>query len=238
MAKWIESKSVGGVSEVTLLTPIKRGLVPGELRSYEQRLADQLHSVQGLIERGYPTAVSRLPTIHFARWVIVRPEQYLYYDTDKVKADAQHPCTSWLLFTSNFDGSMKDYLRDFSAFLGEEVDRIWGNCEGYPARGSKDFDAYWAYAKKHQLMTQAFYNAYPGLSVPRIHQLATFKALFDDFVDSTREPNGGGAQALRDAFDNFVTRTAVFPTSFPDYGGIYQVLPPGFDGNMRFDDER
>jgi hypothetical protein len=74
-------------------------------------------------------------------------------------------------------------------------------------------------------------------SLPRIHQLAAFKALFDEFVDSTREQNGGSVQTLGDAFDNFVARTAIFPTSFPDYGGIYQVPPPSFDGNMR-DDER
>lgn len=226
MAKWIDSKYVGGVSEVTLLTPIKRGLVPGELRTYEQRLRDQLKSVQGLIDRGYPTAVSRLPTIHFARWLILRPEQYLYYDNDKVKTDSEHPFTSWLLFMSNFDGDMKSYLRDFSVFLGEDVDRIWGNCEGYPPEGSRNFDAYWSYAKRHQLTTNAFYNAYPGLSVPRIHQLAVFKQLFDDFVAQTRGSDGRSIESLADAFDRFIAETAQFPTGFPDAGGIYQVPVP------------
>jgi hypothetical protein len=238
VVKWVESKMVGGVSELTLLTPIKRGLVPGQLRSYEQRLADQLHAVQGLVDRGYPTTVSRLPTIHFARWVIIRPEQYLYYDKEKISAAQENPCVSWLLFTSNFDGSMKDYLRDFSVFLGEEVDRIWGNCEGYPERGSRDFEAYWAYAKKHQLTTQAFYNAYPGVSVPRIYHLLAFKNLFDEFVASTRGPDGRSIANLADAFDKFVALTANFPSAFPDSGGIFQVPVPEFKAEMRFNDER
>jgi hypothetical protein len=221
MARWVDSKTVGGVSEVTLLTPIKHGLVPGELRTYEQRLHAQLQSVQALVERGYPTAVSRIPTIHFARWVILRPDHYLYYDSEKVKPCSERPFTSWLLFTSNFDGDMKAYLRDFSVFLGEEVDRIWGNCEGYPEQGSKDFDSYWAYAKKHQITTQAFYNAYPGLSVPRIHYLAVFKKLFDEFIATTRGPGGERIPDLADALDRFVARTAYLPGAFPDQGGIY-----------------
>ena len=49
MAQWVESKTVGGVSEVTLLTPIRQGTVPGETRSYEQRLNFSLLAFQAAI---------------------------------------------------------------------------------------------------------------------------------------------------------------------------------------------
>jgi hypothetical protein len=247
MPNWVTSKSVGGVSEVTLLTPIKKGLVPGELRTYEQRLDTELQLVQQRIDQGVPTPIGHLPTIHFARWLILRPIQYLYCDkgqlycdreanlrshqapteTDarKVKVDLD-TLTSWLLFTSNFDGDMKTYLRDFSVVLGEDVDRIWGNCEGYPPGGARDFDAYWAYAKRYQLTTDAFSNAYPGLSVPRIHQLAVFKELFDAFVARTRGPDGRSVAGLPEAFDRFIAETATIPGGFPDAGGIYQIALP------------
>jgi len=248
MPNWVISKTVGGVSEVTLLTPIKKGLIPGELRTYEQRLEAELQLVQQRIDQGVPTPIGHLPTIHFARWLILRPIQYLYCDkgqlycdrgamlrsqdrapsdTDarKVEVDLD-TLTSWLLFTSNFDGDMKAYLRDFSVVLGEDVDRIWGNCEGYPPGGSKDFDAYWAYAKRYQLTTDAFSNAYPGLSVPRIHQLAVFKELFDAFVARTRGPDGRSVAGLPDAFDRFIAETATIPGGFPDVGGIYQIALP------------
>ena len=248
MPDWVDSKYVGGVGEVTLLTPIKKGLVPGELRTYEQRLHAELQSVQQRIEKGFPTPVARLPTIHFARWLLLRPAQYLYSDKDqlycggkdgailywndgtapngkKVKVDLD-TLTSWLFFTSNFDGDMKTYLRDFSVVLGEDVDRIWGNCEGYPPEGSKHFDAYWAYAKRYQLTTHAFYNAYPGLSVPRIHQLDVFKRQFDSFVAKTRRHDGRSIAGLSEAFDRFIAETATIPVGFPDAGGVYEIAVP------------
>jgi hypothetical protein len=245
VARWVESKNVGGVSEVTLLTPIKKGLIPGEGRTYEQRLHQALTLTQERIANGYPTAASTIPTIHFARWMILRPQQYLYSDADpqgRITYGAPHQpddaaarvdfgrLTSWLLFTSNFDGDMMAYLRDFAVFLGDDLDHIWGNCEGYPPKGAKrDFDAYWAYAKKYQLTTHAFYNAYPGLSVPQIHQLVLFKRLFDRFVARTRDRNGRSCDGLAQAFDQFLVETACFPSAFPDAGGIYQIPASGPD---------
>jgi hypothetical protein len=239
VAKWVESKNVGGVSEVTLLTPIKKGFIPGEGRTYEQRLHQALTLTQERIAKGYPTAASTIPTIHFARWLILRPQQYLFRDVDPqgnltygatnptddktIKLDMEK-LTSWLFFTSNFDEDMMAYLRDFAVFLGDDLDHIWGNCEGYPAKGARrDFDAFWAYAKKYQLTTHAFYNAYPGLSVPRIQQLAAFKDLFDAFVARTRRSDGRSIDGLGEAFDRFLIETACFPSAFPDAGGIYQI---------------
>ena len=256
MVDWVTSKSVGGVSEVTLLTPIKKGLIPGELRTYVERLDAELQLVQQRIDQGIPTPVGHLPTIHFARWLILRPNQYLYCDKDYLYCDGKllrsgdgasgdagaqmlkvdkidfDTLTSWLFFTSNFDGDMKTYLRDFSVVLGDDVDRIWGNCEGYPPGGSRDFDAYWAYAKQYQLTTDAFSNAYPGLSVPRIRQLAAFKDLFDAFVARTRGPDGRSVAGLPDAFDRFIADTATIPGEFPDADGSYRILLPA-EGQAR-----
>src|SRR5271163_2361991 len=135
--EWARSKTLGGVTEVTLFTPIRPGLVPGEGRTYEQRLAGALDSVQQRVEAGIPTPIGLMPTIHFARWLILRPAQYLQYSN--VDPTANSTLHSWLFFTSNFDGELKDYLREFSVFLGDDVDRIWGNCEGWPPLGSHDF---------------------------------------------------------------------------------------------------
>ncbi len=219
MAHWVDSKSVGGVSEVTLLTPIKQGMVPGETRTYEQRLNDELTSVQRRLDASLPTPIGQVGTIHFARWLILLPAHYLYYD--QAGTVPNHPYRSWLLFTSNFDGDMKTYLNDFSALIADDVDRVWSNCEGYPPEGSRNFEAYWAYAKRHQLTTQSFYNAYPGLSVPRIHELATFRRMFDEFVAETRKPDGSSIEDLPAAFDRFLSRALAFPQDFPARGGVF-----------------
>jgi hypothetical protein len=222
------NRVVGCVSEVTLLTPVKPGLVPGERRTYEQRLAGQLDSVQRRVERGIPTPIGVMPTIHYARWLILRPAQYLQYSRIAPTPDytgAYPPrdptYRSWLFFTSNFDGEMKDYLREFAVFLGEDVDRIWGNCEGWPEGGSRDFEHFWDYAKRHQIPTHAFYNAYPELTVGRIHQLDRFKRAFDRLVAGTRRRDGSTVDDIARLLDQFLADNSVYPSDFPREGGTY-----------------
>ena len=219
--EWARSKTIGRVTEVTLFTPVRQGLIPGEGRTYEQRLASALESVQQRVLDRIPTPIGVMPTIHFARWLILRPGQYLQYsmvDPDPSKNPTLH---SWLFFESNFDGELKDYLREFSVFLAEDVNRIWGNCEGWPDGGSKDFEPYWDYAKRHQIPTHAFYAAYPEISVGRIRQLDRFKRAFDTFIARTRRPDGGSIAGIGDLLDEFLTENAVYASEFPAEGGTY-----------------
>jgi hypothetical protein len=217
--KRARSKTIGCVSEVTLLTPVRPGRIAGEGRTYEQRLWGALESVQRRIERGIPTPIGQLPTIHFARWLILRPAQYLHYSD--VKSPARDTCRSWLFFTSNFDGDMKDYLREFSVFLGEDVDRIWGNCEDWPSGGARNFEAFWDYAKRHQIPTHAFYAAYPELTVGRIRQLDRFKRAFDRLVARTRRADGATIDDVARLLDRFLAENGVYPSDFPMEGGTY-----------------
>jgi len=218
---------VGGVSELTLLTPIKPGPIPGEIRTYEQRLRQELQFVQQRVDSGTPTVVSVIPTIHFARWQILRPEQYLQLSGVTLNAispsdsQSQPNYHSWLLFCVSFDGDLQAYLRDFSVLVGSDVDKIWGNCEGYPAGGAKDFEDYWNYAKRYQIPTDVFYNAYPGFSVPHIHQLITFKKRFDEFVAGTRKPDGRTVDEVAALFDEFLKDNSTYTQNFPSAGGIF-----------------
>ena len=109
---------------VTLFTPIRQGIIPGETRSYEQRLTDELREVSERVEAGRANPILRIPTIHFARWLILVPGQYLYQDAGGTVEN--YPYHSWLLFTAYFDGDVKTYLDDFSEILAKDVDRIWG----------------------------------------------------------------------------------------------------------------
>jgi hypothetical protein len=224
VADWVDSKTIGGVTEVTLLTPIKQGIIPGETRNYEQRLNDELANLCARVVGGIPNPIMQVPTIHFGRWLIVVPAQYLSCDMEWV--NPLHTFRSWLLFMSEFDGDMKTYLDDFSSILGDDVDRIWGNCEGYPSEGARDLDAFWAYAKRYQLTTQAFYNAYPGVSVPRVHELVRFRQLFDDFVAATRKQDGTSIDNLPAEFDRFLDEALSFPQNFPARGGVYEITTP------------
>jgi hypothetical protein len=217
--EWARSTTIGRATEVTLFTPITPGLIPGEGRTYEQRLASALDSVQRRVLRHVPTPIGVMPTIHFARWLILRPGQYLQ---NSGLAPEQNPTLrSWLFFESNFDGELKDYLREFSVFLGEDVDRIWGNCEGWPEGGSRNFETYWDYAKRHQIPTHAFYAAYPDLSVGRIRQLQRFKRAFDQLIARTRQPDGSTIPDVAKLLDEFLAENTVYPSDFPKEGGTY-----------------
>src|SRR5262245_26306633 len=127
--KYPRSKTVGMSSEVTLLTPIRKGRIEGEYRTYRMRLKEVLDGLQNREAKGIPTPISCLDQIHFARWVIVDQPQL-----------SKRPL---LLFTSNFDGEMKQYFRNFALNLTDDIDRVWENCDGYP--GAQNFDRLWQY---------------------------------------------------------------------------------------------
>ncbi len=90
-----------------------------------------------------------LTTIHFARWVII--------DGGKN-----------LLFESNYDGNWEQYIGDFVDKASGGMDSIWGNCVGYPVRGSKDLQAFKQIIIDHQVRAQVFYSAYPQQSVRNV----------------------------------------------------------------------
>lgn len=71
------SRWAGGISELAVMTPIIPGRVPGERRTYEERLRAVLASLADRGEAGLPTPLSKIPTFHFARVLIIRPEHYL-----------------------------------------------------------------------------------------------------------------------------------------------------------------
>src|SRR5580658_2765231 len=182
-AKYPISKRVGAVSEVTLITPIKSGRVEGEYRTYRQRLENVLDDVQQRELVGLPTPVSLLRQIHFARWVIL-----------DVPGRAGN-----LLFTSNFDGEMKLYFRNFALELTDDIDRVWSNCEGYP--GAKDFDRLWRYVKEHQINTRLFYSAYPTLTMPQVERLDALRKGFDEFLHKEGRRLQSAEEIARNAKD-------------------------------------
>ena len=79
LLNWADSKTVGGVTEIAVLAPIRKGQIPGERRTYEARLRFVIANLQGRVEQQIPTELDVIPTIHFGRMIIIRPEQYLVY---------------------------------------------------------------------------------------------------------------------------------------------------------------
>ncbi|MFZ1814220.1 MAG: hypothetical protein WBO55_05840 [Rhizobiaceae bacterium] len=78
---WARSRATGRVSEIAVMSPIRQGRVPGERRTYEERLRSVIEVVQNLVDNGMPHELLRLPTIHFGRLIVIRPEHYLTNST-------------------------------------------------------------------------------------------------------------------------------------------------------------
>jgi hypothetical protein len=95
--------------------------------------------------------LARVPTIHFARWVFI----------DNKKR---------LLFASNYDSSLSTYMDDFINKAGFGLNLVFSNGIGYPSSrwlvldGAKDEQKFKYFLRRHELPTNVWYKAYPGLT--------------------------------------------------------------------------
>ena len=95
--------------------------------------------------------LARVRTIHFARWVFIDARQRI-------------------IFLSNYDGSLESYMDDFINKVGFGLNLVFSNGIGYPRAsflvggGSRDERKFKEYLRRHQIPTQVWYKAYPGLT--------------------------------------------------------------------------
>ena len=107
--------------------------------------------------------LARVTSIQFARWV--------FLDGGKR-----------VIFASNYDGSLESYMDDFinKVFFGLNV--VFSNGIGYPRTrwlildGARDEQTFKNYLRRHQMPTQVWYNAYPGLTAHDKHRNALIRA--------------------------------------------------------------
>ncbi len=242
---WATSKTIGGVSEIAVLAPIKTGCFPGEQRSYEERLAEAIQNLADRHQQGLPTELGRISSIHFGRMIIIRPEQYLLYseikevsyykDTNTAAGRIPRPIDdyidlsakedrpkvrSFLLTLVEFDGDVKIYIRNVAEFLARDFDRIFENCEGYPS--TRDFEVFWLWIKRYQINTNLFYAPYSNLSTVRIKQLEEFKRRFDALVAQVYSQNGQRVRPVEQLFEQFVRDNQRYARDFPTPSGIFR----------------
>jgi hypothetical protein len=95
--------------------------------------------------------LARVTTIHFARWVFLDGKRRV-------------------IFASNYDGSLESYMDDFINKVGFGLNVVFSNGVGYPRTnwlildGAKDEQKFKEFLRRHQVPTQVWYNAHPGLT--------------------------------------------------------------------------
>ncbi|GAL84832.1 hypothetical protein MYP_2060 [Sporocytophaga myxococcoides] len=112
-----------------------------------------------------------IPSIHFARWVIIDNGRRL-------------------LFFSNFDGSWENYLGDFVDIAAVGLTGVWSNTVDFPKtkflifEGATDEQKFKTWTRAHQIPTQVWYSAYKLLSVQNINNNSAIrKGLFEEMSD-------------------------------------------------------
>jgi hypothetical protein len=75
-----------------------------------------------------------------------------------------------LLFASNYDGSLDSYMDDFINKVAYGLNLVFSNGVGYPrtkfllSGGAKEEMTFKYYLRRHQVPTQVWYKAYPGVT--------------------------------------------------------------------------
>ncbi len=133
-------------NQFSAIGSVKPGLFRRWTVSFLAWLLD--YGARHVYSRGYLT---RVQTIHFARWVFLDGKQRL-------------------LFASNYDGSLESYMDDFINKVAWGLNLVFSNGVGYPRTrwlildGAKDEQKFKFYIRRHELPTEVWYKAYPGLS--------------------------------------------------------------------------
>ena len=110
--------------------------------------------------------LGRIRTIHFARWVFLDGKKRM-------------------IFASNYDGSHEAYMDDFINKAGWGLNLAFNCGLGYPRtrwiiKDGIDDELKFKYTqRRHQMPTETWYRAYPGLTVFDIERNARVRAGFE-----------------------------------------------------------
>lgn len=110
-----------------------------------------------MVTRVRPDALAGLlglSFIHFARWVLIRHDQWPDFGQPKERLEQDY-----MLFCSNFNGTWDQYIDAFSDGLPGGLDLLWYTAVKYPH--SIPITPFKAYIRANQIDTDYYYNATP-----------------------------------------------------------------------------
>ena len=156
-------------SPLTLVTPVltdKQIDLFAFLKQLKVDLEDKMHE-----------SFEDIGTIHYARWLLID------YDTEHNAAALL--AKPKLVFSSDFDYGVEQHLTDLCTKACDVIDRIYENCEGYPAEGARNPDSRRAYLNKWIVPCAAFYRGSPGRSLVQIRQESALRDFIRNHLNTT-----------------------------------------------------
>src|SRR5882724_762531 len=183
-----KGKSLQGISDLTLVAPIKPGLIDAlDTRSYSSRLRMLLKTLNAGRNqareysplRPFADSVERIRSIHSFRLAIL---------------DEAQPK---LLLAATFDSAWEPYIRVIWRDLGPLLDVIFCNCDGYVTAFDHSHTEYAAWVRSAQIGTEFFYNATP-LTVDDLQYLRQSERLHRDMPASAAADVAAAALVITD----------------------------------------
>jgi hypothetical protein len=139
------SNTAGKAYAMNVVTPVRPALT-------------WINALIFMVARAIPSTLSGLlglSLIHFARWVIIRRDQWpqMGQPPQKLKND-------YVLFCSNFNGTWDQYIDAFADGIPGGLDLFWYSSTKYPH--SIPITPFKDYIRANQIDTNYYYNATPG----------------------------------------------------------------------------
>lgn len=129
-------------------------ITPSRWRGLVNRVI--FRAVQYKLFAGNLKGLLTLSLIHYARWVMVRPEDFPRLSEDQPKEEIK---STYEFFFSNFNGSWNQYIDSFSMSIPAGLDLFWRENVNYPK--SVPIERFHRYINANQIATDYYYNAYP-----------------------------------------------------------------------------
>ncbi len=197
----------GSVYGLTILSPIINDdkATPShdlQIRNYLAQLSTREDS---------PFALA--PGTHLARLVVM--DDVIFVGKPTVE---EHLKSKYLVFESNLDGDLDNYLAGLAATVPEHLDAILKHCVGYP--GAANVRAFVDYMKSCQLPTTFYFAAVNDKTVPETLRALQTKEAVADFIATHQ---GVDAATLQRDFIQFAAQLKSQP--LPRQGSVTSSVP-------------
>ncbi|NIZ13873.1 hypothetical protein [Phaeobacter sp. HF9A] len=146
-----------------------------------------------MASRGLPSnlmGLLGLSLIHFARWVIIKRDQWPDLGQGKEELDSDY-----MLFCSNFNGTWDQYIDAFSDGIPNGLNLFWYSATKYPL--SIPISPFKDYITYNQIGTDYYYNATPG-SAQR--DVKSALKVYDTVLDLAKAHQGASAESFAKAY--------------------------------------
>ncbi len=186
--------SINQAYGLTALLPIRHGAENNE--SFDKILRDKLQAFS-LLET---SPLAKVPNTYLSRAFILNDVFY-----EGAPAIEEHLANKYLVFSSNFHGSLDDYLQGMWEAISGLLQDLLCHCVGFQAVDSAK--AFIKYMKRCQVDNSLFFNGSNDKSLPEQLKALYVKQAFIHFAYQTqhlRMQGEEGAAQLQAAFQRFV----------------------------------